>query len=87
MILYTPIPPELIWERQSQETTTYQEVQYSGITLLVQQGDNGLGKVVRIISSDPYAYLIPELQPGREIPPFFLLSLPSPSSKRPYPKR
>ncbi|HAA89540.1 MAG: Uncharacterized protein XD63_1264 [Thermoanaerobacterales bacterium 50_218] len=71
MILYTPIPPELIWERQNQETATYQEVQYSGITLLVQQGDNGSGKIVRIISSNPYAYLIPELQPGREVPLLF----------------
>lgn len=66
MFLYTPMPLELVWETQDQKTE-YKEIDYAGKTLLVEPSEQGKGKIIRMISSNPYDYLIPELQPGQEI--------------------
>ena len=54
MVLYTPIPPELIWETESNETMTLQEVEHQGVTLLVQPLGMNTGRIVQINSTDPY---------------------------------
>lgn len=67
MVLYTPIPPELIWETESNETMTLQEVDHQGVTLLVQPLGMNTGRIVQIKSTDPYVDLKQEYQPGRTI--------------------
>ncbi len=66
MILYTPLPLELIWASED-NTFSYQELEFSGITFLIQPTGIGRGKIIQIKSTDPNVYLKPEYQPGREI--------------------
>lgn len=67
MTLYTPVPPELIWVSESNETMTLQEVEHQGVTLLVHPLGLNAGRIVQIRSTDPYIFLKPEYQPGRMI--------------------
>jgi len=70
MILYTPMPLEAVMASENDAAPSYREVQYCGINFLVEPGDKGMGKIVQVRSTDPYVYLKPEFQPGREIPLF-----------------
>lgn len=67
MVLYTIVPPELIWATDSNETMTLQEVEHQGVTLIVQPLGMNTGRIVQIKSTDPYAFLKQEYQPGRTI--------------------
>lgn len=68
MILYTPLPPELIWTWTNEnESSTYQEIELGGINLVIKPVGLGIGKIIQVKSSDPYVYLKPEYQPGRLI--------------------
>ena len=67
MVLYTPVPPELIWATESDETMSLQEVDHQGVTLVVQPMGMNTGRIVQIKSTDPYVFLKEEYQPGRMI--------------------
>jgi hypothetical protein len=67
LVLYTIVPPELIWATDSNETITLQEVEHQGVTLIVQSLGMNTGRIVQIKSTDPYAFLKQEYQPGRTI--------------------
>lgn len=45
----------------------YREIQYKGVTILIEPHCNGRGKIVQVKSTDPYVYLKEEFQPGKEI--------------------
>ncbi len=66
MILYTPLPLELVM-MSDESKSPYQEIEYDGVTLVVQPTGTGLGKIVQIKSTDPAVYLRPDLQPGQQI--------------------
>jgi hypothetical protein len=66
LILYTPLPLELVL-MSDDNSSPYQEVEYNGVTLVVQPMGIGLGKIVQVKSTDPSVYLRPELQPGQQI--------------------
>jgi len=67
LILYTPLPLELVL-MSDDNSSPYQEIEYDGVTLVVQPMGTGLGKIVQVKSTDPSVYLRPELQPGQQIP-------------------
>jgi len=67
LILYTPLPLELVLMSDN-SSSPYQEIEYDGVTLVVQPMAIGLGKIVQVKSTDPSVYLRPELQPGQQIP-------------------
>ncbi len=67
MIIYTPLPIELILEGSDDFSPEYKEVEKDGYKLLVEPYSFNEGKVVRLISSNPQEYLKPELQPGEII--------------------
>jgi hypothetical protein len=67
LVLYTPMPPELIWATESNETMNLQEVEHQGVTLIVQPTGMNTGRIVQIKSTDPYVFLKQEYQPGRTI--------------------
>ena len=67
MVLYTPMPPELIWATESNETMTLQEVEHQGVTLIVQPTGMNTGRIMQIKSTNPYVFLKQEFQPGRTI--------------------
>lgn len=75
MILYTPLPLELIWCSET-NLPAYQEVTLSGITFVIQPTGIGIGKIVQVRSTDPNIYLKPEYQPGQEISLFNFPILP-----------
>ena len=66
MLLYTPLPINTIMEGYDSEITI-EEIKYNGVTMQVEVLDNKSYKIIRIISSNPYDYLQPELQPGNII--------------------
>lgn len=68
MILYTPMPLEAVMASEKDDLLVYQEIQYGGITFVVEPASNGRGKIVQIRSTDPNVYLRQEFQPGKEIP-------------------
>lgn len=66
MLLYTPMPLELIMEGSEKERV-YHEVEYNGVRLLVEPMDMTSGKIVRIMSTNPQDYLNSSLSPGNII--------------------
>ncbi|MCT8139874.1 YlzJ-like family protein [Anaerobacillus sp. CMMVII] len=66
MILYTTVPEELIFPHEN-STTNQIVVDIKEGQLILEQVSNQQLKVVRLISSDPNAYLNENYSPGRMI--------------------
>ncbi|MCL6634158.1 MAG: YlzJ-like family protein [Peptococcaceae bacterium] len=65
MILYTPMQLELVLEGfDTAEYPDFEEVTFKGVPLLVERDGRGRQKIVRLLSTDPFDYLKPELSPG-----------------------
>ena len=68
MILYTIIPPEIIFDepdsQKEEEQQSDVEIKRGGLSLMVQPLPGGQAKVTRIISTNAQDYLNPQLQPG-----------------------
>jgi len=67
MILYTMMPPELIFANETGQDSKQQIVNYQGISLLVEPSDQQMVQVIRILSSDPQHYLDGRVCPGAKI--------------------
>ncbi|MFL6516585.1 MAG: YlzJ-like family protein [Bacillus sp. (in: firmicutes)] len=67
MILYTMMPPELIFPYQAESGLQQQMVSYQGIPLLVESSDGQNAQVIRILSTDPQHYLDSQICPGAKI--------------------
>jgi hypothetical protein len=67
MILYTMMPPELIFPYQPESLSNQQMVSYQGIPLLVELKDGQHVEVIRILSTDPQHYLDSQICPGAKI--------------------
>lgn len=67
MILYTMMPPELIFPYKADSTSTQQMVSYQGIPLLVESIDGQNVQVIRILSTDPQHYMDNQICPGAKI--------------------
>ena len=72
MILYTIVPHELIFEAEQEFSNNQENFYYKGIMVTVERMALNRYKIVNILSTDPKAYLIDEIQPGKmiEIPLF-----------------
>ncbi|PLT31603.1 YlzJ-like family protein [Peribacillus deserti] len=64
MIIYTPMPHELIFENEAKEQLPVMEIDYMGIPVQVQLQSAFSCRVERIISTNPDDYLDPRIQPG-----------------------
>ncbi|HHV07916.1 MAG TPA: hypothetical protein GXX69_06850 [Firmicutes bacterium] len=64
MILYTPIPLELILAGSEDFRPTYEEVDIRGCKVLVERTDASHASIVRILSTNPADFLDPTLFPG-----------------------
>lgn len=72
MILYTPMPLELVTEGlEKMKQPAVRAVIYAGVPLLLEDAGAGTGKVVRLLSTEPQDYLRADLFPGAEIKYFF----------------
>ncbi|MGB9839745.1 YlzJ-like family protein [Thermovenabulum sp.] len=68
MILYTPMPYEIIMEGFEKSNVNFKEILIDvDLKLIVEPMDNFSAKIIRIISSNPMDYLNPEFQPGKII--------------------
>lgn len=62
MILYTVVPPELLWEEEAERR--FVEVRVGGVLVLAEPQGGSTGRVERVLSTDPGHFLNPSLQPG-----------------------
>jgi len=67
MILYTPVPSEVVLDGFFVQAPTPVEVRVGEAILLVEDLGGGWGRVVRLISGNPYDYLKPDWMPGMMI--------------------
>jgi hypothetical protein len=67
MIIYTPVPPEILWYEEGKEEVQLIEGAVEGIPvqLKVMSGHNPV--VERVLSTDPAHFLKSACQPGNEI--------------------
>lgn len=66
-MLYSIVPNEDIWSEESVDYN-FHEVMIDGFMVQVEPIDGASGRVVRVISTDPQAYLNPTFQPGSLVP-------------------
>ena len=65
MILYTPMQLELVLEGfDKNKYPDYEETHINGIPVLVEDAGFGRKRVVKLLSTNPFDYLKPELSPG-----------------------
>lgn len=68
MIIYTPLPMEIVLEEtQSAPAPRFKKAFVGGIPVVVEETAPGRGRLVRLLSTDPFDYLNPALTPGREV--------------------
>lgn len=63
MILYTPLPLELVLEGFDQPRE-YREIKIDGVTMVVEKINDHQSRIVRLISTNPNDFLSPKYQPG-----------------------
>ncbi|SDF76421.1 YlzJ-like family protein [Sporolituus thermophilus] len=63
MILWTVMPLEIVLEGLDAQPN-YEEIDYNGLTVVVERLSPVQCRVIRIISTDPQDYLRSDLQPG-----------------------
>jgi hypothetical protein len=68
MILYTPVPREMIFPENYQEVSQQQKMyELDGIPLLVELDGEGGYRVVRVMSTDPSHFMDERCTPGARI--------------------
>lgn len=63
-MLYTVVPIEDVLEGWEQDPPITVEIMVEGVLLQVEPLSHFSGRVERVVSSDPQAYLKPKYQPG-----------------------
>ncbi|MEW6192452.1 MAG: YlzJ-like family protein [Bacillota bacterium] len=66
MLLYTPLPIELVM-KGTEPIARFRETSVGGVPILVEEVSPGRGRLVRLLSTDPFDYLNPALTPGTEV--------------------
>ncbi|HEY3315442.1 MAG TPA: YlzJ-like family protein [Bacillota bacterium] len=64
MIMWTPMPLEAVLDGFLAGGPRPREVRVGEAILLVEEAGAGVGRIVRLISGEPYDYLKPEWAPG-----------------------
>ncbi len=67
MIHYVAMPIELVIESMEKIDYNFVEMEIDGIKMILEPIEFNKGKIVRVISSNPYDYLNPLYQPGQII--------------------
>lgn len=66
MILYSPLPPELIWQEPA-ENYKFVEHRINGVLVQVRLIGEREARVERILSTDPGDFLNADCQPGEKV--------------------
>mgnify|MGYP000209305439 CR=1 FL=1 len=64
MILYTPLSPELVLKGLREPVPRFRGAVIGGVPVLVEELAPGQGRLVRLLSTNPFDYLNPALMPG-----------------------
>lgn len=65
MILYTPVQLELVLEGFDKTNYSgYEEINFKGVPMVVESTGFGRKRIVKLLSTDPFDYLKPEMTPG-----------------------
>lgn len=67
-MIWSVVPSEFIFYETSMDVPEARLCTLSGVPLTVVDMGDGMGRVERIMSSDPNDYLRAQLQPGSQIP-------------------
>ncbi|MBZ4654935.1 MAG: YlzJ-like protein [Peptococcaceae bacterium] len=68
MILYTPVPPELIWQSVNEESQPgLEELVINEVQIQVSRNHHNQIRIERILSTDPQVYLNKRFQPGMSV--------------------
>jgi len=65
MVIYTPMPPEVVLSQEPLDTLEERDV--CGVRLLVRPLPGGGCRIERILSTDPNVFLNTDLTPGNVI--------------------
>jgi hypothetical protein len=69
MILHTVMPLELVLEGlEPAPARRTADASVRGVRVVLEETSPGRGRLVRLLSTDPYDYLNPFLIPGTELP-------------------
>jgi hypothetical protein len=68
MMYWAAIPLEAVFAGLDTMTCHWMEIEYQGVQMVVEPYTNGYGKIVRLLSPNPFDYLKAELAPGALIP-------------------
>ncbi|MDK2820545.1 MAG: hypothetical protein PWP31_510 [Clostridia bacterium] len=63
-MIYSPIPPEVIWEGALNYSPKLEKIKINNIEVEVEPLNLNQARIVRIFSTDPYDYLDNAYQPG-----------------------
>ncbi|MBP2654943.1 MAG: YlzJ-like protein [Firmicutes bacterium] len=64
MTFWTIVPMEIVMSG-AEITPAYEEIEYSGVRVVVEKLSSAECRIVRVISTEPNDYLRPEVQPGK----------------------
>lgn len=67
MIMYTPIPPEILWYKEEKDKVEYIDGIIGGIPVQLKVTNGAPPVIERVLSTDPAHYLHVGCQPGRTI--------------------
>lgn len=67
MIIYSVMPMELIFRNEEEMNYQTVEMQWGGVTMLVQPIGVNEARIIRLISPDPQDYLNPSYAPGQKV--------------------
>jgi hypothetical protein len=66
MIIYTPVPPEVLWYEEERDKVQIMEGLVQGIPVQIKVVQ-GINVVERVLSTDPAHFLNSACQPGSKI--------------------
>jgi len=67
MILYSIVPPEIVFKGTEQTVTRFLEAEYRGEKVIVTETPDRKYEISRLLSTRPSAFLDPLFQPGRAV--------------------
>lgn len=67
MILYTMMPPELVYPYESDAYQKYRTINHLGVPVLIESVSDDSAHIVRVLSSDPQHFLDDRFTPGTKI--------------------
>ncbi len=74
MTFYTIMPVDQIYPHDHQKLTSFFEIMYNGIPIMVEHDGGTTLRIDRILSTNPSDYLHGDIQPGSVIPLFALMN-------------